>query len=69
MVLEVLNPDADINSGAGNSGNALKAASHRNRRRAVQILLERCADVNAEGGIHRNSLYSASFPGHASARG
>jgi len=45
-------------------GNALQAASARGYEGIVKLLLEKGADVNAQGGWHGNALQAASARGH-----
>ncbi|KAJ5155478.1 NACHT nucleoside triphosphatase [Penicillium capsulatum] len=57
-------PLGAVNAQGGRLGNALQAASSEGHRRAVQILLDRGADVNAKCGEFGNALQAASFNGH-----
>ncbi|BDD63641.1 hypothetical protein MAP00_008510 [Monascus purpureus] len=53
-----------VNTQGGSYGNALQAASEGGHEKAVQILLDRGADVNAQGGYYGNALQAASEGGH-----
>jgi ankyrin repeat protein len=44
--------------------NALQAASAEGRKEMVQMLLDKNADVNAQGGEYGNALQAASAKGH-----
>src|SRR6266550_5651673 len=46
-------------------GNALQAASYGGHVKIVQILLEKGADVNAQGGPYGNALHGASYKGNS----
>lgn len=43
---------------------ALYFASEQGHEKVVQMLLDRCADVNVQGGQYGNALYVASTSGH-----
>jgi ankyrin repeat protein len=45
-------------------GNALYTASFEGHDQIVRQLLEKGADVNAQGGFYGNALYAASLKGH-----
>ena len=45
-------------------GNALQAASYNGDEKLVELLLDKGADVNAQGGDYGNALYAASVGGH-----
>ena len=45
-------------------GNALQAASSGGHEAIVKLLLEKGADVNAQGGEYGNALQAASSGGH-----
>jgi ankyrin repeat protein len=45
-------------------GNALQAASSGGHEAIVKLLLEKGADVNAQGGDYGNALQAASSEGH-----
>ncbi|EDU43191.1 ankyrin repeat domain containing protein [Pyrenophora tritici-repentis Pt-1C-BFP] len=49
----------------GDYRNALQAASERGHTEIVKLLLDKGADVNAQGGLHGNALQAASERGHA----
>ena len=48
----------------GEYGNALQAASCDGHEAVVQLLLNKGADVNAQGGVYGNALQAASRRGH-----
>ncbi|PPQ87732.1 hypothetical protein CVT26_010270 [Gymnopilus dilepis] len=48
----------------GEYDNALIAASSRGHEAIVKLLLDKEADVNAQGGIYGNALQAASYRGH-----
>ncbi|THY37309.1 hypothetical protein D6C98_10763, partial [Aureobasidium pullulans] len=48
----------------GHYGNALQAASAGGHDKIVQLLLDKGADVNAQGGYNGNALYAALAGGH-----
>ncbi|KAL4947073.1 purine and uridine phosphorylase [Aspergillus filifer] len=48
----------------GYYGNALQAASFHGYQGIVRLLLDKGADVNAQGGIYGNALQAASADGH-----
>ena len=43
---------------------ALYFASEQGHEKVVQMLLDRCADVNVQGGQYGNALYVALTSGH-----
>ncbi|SLM38546.1 vegetative incompatibility protein het-e-1 [Lasallia pustulata] len=45
-------------------GNALQAASLTDHDQVVQMLLDKGADVNAQGGMYGNALQAASSRDH-----
>jgi ankyrin repeat protein len=45
-------------------GNALQVASYRGYKQVVKTLLEKGADVNAQGAYYVNALQAASYRGH-----
>ncbi|EXU98136.1 ankyrin repeat protein, partial [Metarhizium robertsii] len=45
-------------------GNALQAASFRGHLEIVKLLLDKGADVNAQGGLYGTTLHAASSGGH-----
>ncbi|KAM5527809.1 hypothetical protein FOXYSP1_19682 [Fusarium oxysporum f. sp. phaseoli] len=45
-------------------GNALQTASYKGNRDVVQLLLDKGADVSAQGGRYGNALQTASFKGN-----
>jgi ankyrin repeat protein len=47
----------------GEYGNALQAASYRGYEVIVKLLLDKGADVNAQGGCFDNALHAASWMG------
>ncbi|KZN92140.1 Ankyrin repeat and KH domain-containing protein [Penicillium chrysogenum] len=53
-----------VNAQGGEFGNALQAASIGGHKNAVQILLDKGADVSAQGGWYSNALQAASFNGN-----
>jgi hypothetical protein len=48
-----------LNREAGHHGTALTAASYGDYKKIVQLLLERGADVNAQGGGYGTAIYAA----------
>jgi ankyrin repeat protein len=42
----------------------LSKLHHRGHKEIVKLLLERGADVNAQGGYYGNALQAASYGGH-----
>ncbi|CUS08887.1 unnamed protein product, partial [Tuber aestivum] len=50
----------------GFRGNALQAAASRGNESVVRLLLERGAEVNAQGGFHGNALKAAKVSRHES---
>ncbi|KAJ4175619.1 hypothetical protein NW767_015723, partial [Fusarium falciforme] len=48
----------------GEYGNALQAASSRGHLEVVKLLLDKGADINAQGGDYGNALQAASEEGH-----
>ncbi|KAK4220982.1 ankyrin repeat-containing domain protein, partial [Podospora fimiseda] len=44
--------------------NALQAASSEGHQEIVKLLLDKGADVNAQGGFYGNALQAASSEGH-----
>ncbi|KAJ0318321.1 hypothetical protein COL922a_013810, partial [Colletotrichum nupharicola] len=44
--------------------NALYAASFEGHNNIIKILLNKGADVNAQGGVYSNALYAASSGGY-----
>jgi len=57
-------PGADVNARGGSYGNALQAASAKDYREVVRMLLDAGADVNARGESHGNALQVASPNGY-----
>ncbi|KEZ43579.1 hypothetical protein SAPIO_CDS4505 [Scedosporium apiospermum] len=56
---------SDVNAqGGGRFGNALQAASLGGYEAVARLLLEKGADVNAQGGYYGNALQGASSRGH-----
>ncbi|KAM0799534.1 ankyrin repeat-containing domain protein [Usnea florida] len=58
----------DVNAQDGELDKALQAASYGGHKKVVQILLNKGADINAQGGFdggkYNNALTAASFGGH-----
>ena len=56
---------ADINAKGGEYGTALQAAALKSRMRSIRLLLDKGADVNAEGGGgYGTALQAASYACH-----
>lgn len=53
-----------INTHLGFCGNALQAASANGHEKVVKLLLDKGANINAQGGVYGNSLQAASANGH-----
>lgn len=69
MLLEIvrymLETRANVNAGCKTYGfYALSVASYNGHEKVVELLLQKGAKVNAEGGFQRNALSAASFEGH-----
>jgi ankyrin repeat protein len=56
-VVQLLLLDKGAEQG-GHHGNALQAASSRGQEKVVQLLLDKGADVNAQGGEFGNTLHT-----------
>ncbi|KAL5330791.1 hypothetical protein ACEPPN_000314 [Leptodophora sp. 'Broadleaf-Isolate-01'] len=55
---------SDIKRDITNVASPLYYASHQGMFKLVILLLEKGADVNAQGGVYGNALYAASLEGH-----
>jgi ankyrin repeat protein len=54
----------DRRNDSGEYGNALQAASARGHEQVVKLLLDKGADLNAQGGEYGNALQAAAARGH-----
>jgi ankyrin repeat protein len=59
--------DYDIDESDRDGRTALIWTSEYGHETIVQTLLERGADINAQGGFYGNALYAASYGGHEKA--
>lgn len=53
-----------LNTKCGRYGNALQAACHNGNQDLAQFLIDRGADINAEGGEHRHVVVTAAHARH-----
>ena len=61
----LLKNEANVNAQGGVYGNALQAASSHGHIQTVQLLLDKGADINAQGGrFYSNALEAASYNNH-----
>lgn len=58
----LLKKGTEVNSLVG--GGTLQSASYRGHEKIVQLLLEKGANVNAQGRQYGNPLQAASYGGH-----
>ncbi|KAJ5654822.1 hypothetical protein N7490_001825 [Penicillium lividum] len=62
FLLSICGKDIDVTDSTG--ANPIISASRNGYDKIVQLLLEKGAEVNAQGGVYGNALYAASSRGH-----